>query len=82
MKKVDKDHLEDIEQGYFQHMFHAFTQSNRLIVIALKSYIHGVLPWFFSGDGPRQIYKIYKELRHMHHAVKIFKEYDKQSKNE
>ena len=79
MKKVDKEHLREIEQSYFQHMFHSFKQSNRLIAVALKSYIHGVFPWFFSGDGPKEIYKMYKELRNMHHAIRIFKEQDNQN---
>lgn len=81
MKKVDTQHLTEIEQGYWQHLFHSFKQSNRLIAVALKSYIHGVLPWFFSGDGPREIYSMYKELRSMHHAIRIFKEQDQSSDN-
>ena len=76
MKQIDREHLTEIEQTYWQHLVHSFKMSNRLIMVALKSYVHGVFPWLFSGDGPRTIYLMYKELRRMHHVLKIFKEVD------
>lgn len=75
------NHLTEVEQTYWQHLVHSFKQSNALIVIAVKSYIHGVFPMFFEGDGPTGIYKIYKEIRRMHHVIRIFKEYDANHKD-
>ena len=69
-------HLQDSQMGYWAHMAHSFKQSNRLIAIAVKSYIHGVFPWFFASGGPLGIYKIYKEIRQVRHIRKIFKNYD------
>ena len=66
-----QEHLENSRMGYWKHMAHSFKQSNRLIAIAVKSYIHGILPWFFANTGPVGVFKIYKEIRNMHHIKKI-----------
>jgi hypothetical protein len=71
-----KDHLQESDMTYGQHLGHSVKQSTRLIVIAVKSLIHGVLPWFFASDGPVGIYRIYKEIRQLHHVQRIFKNHD------
>jgi Family of unknown function (DUF6356) len=71
MNRVEK-HLQESGMSYWQHLRHSITQSNRLIGIALKSYVHGVLPWLWASAGPLGIYKIYKEIRRMHHVQRLF----------
>lgn len=73
MSKV-KQHLEESEMSYWEHLGHSVKQSNRLIVIALKSYVHGVLPWLYASDGPLGVYGIYREIRRMHHVQRLFKD--------
>lgn len=73
MSKV-KQHLEESEMSYWTHLGHSVRQSNRLIVIALKSYVHGVLPWFYASDGPLGVFRIYKEIRRMHHVQRLFRD--------
>lgn len=65
--------------SYGQHLTHSLRQSGRLIVIAVKSVIHGILPWFFASAGPLGVYRIYKEIRQLHHVQRIFKSYDHES---
>ena len=69
--KSAQEHLADSQMGYWTHLAHSFKQSNRLVGIAIKSYIHGVLPWFFASEGPVGVYKIYREIRQMRHIRKI-----------
>ena len=76
MFKKIKDHLTESEMTYWYHLRHSFKQSNRLIVIAFKSYVHGVLPWIWNSAGPLGIYRIYKEIKRMHHIQKQFKKDD------
>ena len=76
MKSV-KEHLEESGMSYWQHLAHSTRQSNKLIVIAVKSFIHGLLPWFFAASGPLGVYRIYKEIKRMHHIQRIFKNDDK-----
>lgn len=71
-----REHLHESEMGYWTHLKHSWKQSNRLLGTALKSYVHGVLPWFFAGDGPRAVYTIYKEIRQMRHIRKTFDDID------
>jgi hypothetical protein len=71
MIKSAQTHLQDSNMRYWTHMTHSFKQSNRLVAIAVKSYIHGVCPWLFASEGPVGVYKIYKEIRNIRHIKKI-----------
>jgi hypothetical protein len=70
MKSAQK-HLQDSQMSYWAHLAHSFKQSNRLISIAVKSYIHGIFPWVFANRGPVGVYKIYREIRQLRHIKKI-----------
>lgn len=72
MKKITQ-HLDESEMTYIAHLRHSVKQSNRLIVIALKSYLHGLVPSIFASAGPLGIYRIYKEIKRHHHIQRIFK---------
>lgn len=74
MFKESKEHLEDTGWTYKQHLQHSIKQSNRLIVIALKSYIHGFFPSLFKADGPKSIIRIYHEIMRIHHIYKMNKQ--------
>ena len=69
--KSARQHLQDSNMGYWTHLAHSFRQSNRLISIAVKSYIHGIFPWLFANRGPVGVYKIYREIRNKRHIRKI-----------
>ena len=75
MNKI-KQHLEESGMNYIQHFLHSAKQSNRLIIIAVKSYLHGIFPWIFKTAGPLGVYKIYKEVRNLHHLQQVFKKHD------
>lgn len=70
--KTVKEHLNESNMSYTEHLAHSIKQSNRLIVIAIKSYVHGIFPWFFDSAGPLGVYKIYKEIKKMEHVRKLF----------
>ena len=74
--KDAKDHLEETEWSYWYHLQHSFRQSNRLVITAIKSYIHGIFPFWFKNDGPLTIYKMYREISKIHHIHKLFNKKD------
>jgi hypothetical protein len=76
--KNAKDHLEESEWSYWYHLKHSFKQSNRLIITAIKSYIHGIFPWFYKNHGPITIFKMYREIK----RIKHIKELEKQLKDD
>jgi hypothetical protein len=63
-------HLIESHMSYTKHLAHSVKQSCRLIVIAVKSSIHGVFPGIFINSGPLGVYRIYKEVRQMEHVRK------------
>jgi len=69
--KSAQEHLQDSQMGYWTHMAHSFRQSNRLVSIAVKSYIHGIFPQYFANRGPVGVFKIYREIRNQRHIRKI-----------
>lgn len=76
MLSKSKEHLEETQWSYWKHLRHSFKQSNRLISIAFKSYIHGIVPAWYKSDGPVTIYKMYREIQKIHHIKKIFNKLD------
>lgn len=74
---ASREHLFEAEQDYRSHLIHAFHQSNRLIVAALKSYIHGLFPLWFKADGPKTIIRMYHEIRRIRHIDRIADEMEK-----
>lgn len=73
MFKKSKNHLKATGWSYSYHMKHSIKQSNRLIIIAIKSYIHAFIPSVFINDGPKMIVKIYREIKRLAHHNDITK---------
>jgi len=73
MLKKSKEHLEETGWNYWQHLKHSITQSNKLIITAVKSYVHGFFPCWFKSDGPITIIKMYHKIMRIQHILKIEK---------
>ena len=76
MKKITR-HLAESRMSYWKHLGHSIRQSNQLIVIAIKSYIHGIFPGVFVNAGPLGVYKIYQEIKKLHQLQQLFKDHNK-----
>jgi Family of unknown function (DUF6356) len=74
MIKESREHLKETGWTYKQHLMHSITQSNKLLVIALKSYIHGFFPSLYKADGPISIIKMYHKIMRIQHIYKINKQ--------
>ena len=75
MKKITQ-HLAESRMSYWKHLGHSINQSTQLVILAIKSSIHGLFPLIFANAGPLGIYKIYKEIKQLHHVQKLFKQQD------
>ena len=69
-----RQHLEEAKCNYFGHLLHSVHQSNRLIIAALKSYVHGLFPCFYKSDAPKVIVKIYRDIKDKKHLRNIIGE--------
>jgi len=81
MLNKSKRHLEETKWSYFYHLKHSFKQSNRLIVAAIKSYIHGIFPCWYISDGPKTVVKIYNEIKRMKHHEDLINGNSKSTKH-
>lgn len=73
MFKKSKEHLNETGWSYKTHLIHSINQSNKLLSIAIKSYIHGIFPCWYKSDGPTSIIKMYHKIMKIHHIWKINK---------
>lgn len=65
-----KDHLSEAESGYFSHLTHALYQSKRLLIIAIKSCVHGFIPSLYKADAPKMVIRMYNEIKRIKHIKK------------
>lgn len=74
--RLSKEHLTETGWSYRQHLSHSVKQSNRLIKLAVQSYLHGLIPCIYKSNGPLGVYRIYKEIKKIQHVRKLFDRYD------
>ena len=67
MRRKIKEHLAEAEMSYTAHLRHSIHQSNRLTVAAIKSYIHGLVPFMYKSDAPKTVVRIYNDIKKIKH---------------
>lgn len=75
MKDIIKEsiyHLK-VETGwsYQYHLWHSIKNSSILIKIAFKSIVHGLLPFMWKADAPRDVIKLYHTIMKIEHIRKM-----------
>ena len=72
--KESKYHLE-VETGwtYWYHLKHSIHNSRRLIAISFKSIVHGLLPFLWKADAPKDVIRLYHEIMRIEHIRKMDK---------
>ncbi len=76
--KAGKHHLKvETGWGYWYHLWHSLKNSGALIVIALKSVVHGLLPWVWKADAPKGVIKMYHQIMRIEHIKKMDELYGK-----
>ena len=80
--KESRYHLE-VETGwtYWYHLRHSIKNSIKLIKISFKSVVHGLLPFMWKSDAPKEVITLYHEIMKIQHIQKMDKLRDK-PKNE
>ena len=72
--KESKYHLE-VETGwtYWFHLKHSLVNSYKLIKISFKSLVHGLLPFMWKADAPKDVILLYHEIMKIQHIQKLDK---------
>ena len=71
MRNIIKEsiyHLK-VETGwsYQYHLWHSIKNSSILIKIAFKSIVHGILPFMWKADAPKEVIRLYHTIRKIEH---------------
>ena len=66
MKNIFKDHPSKVGETYFEHFFKACSFGIKLLLIAVRVFIHAIFPWCFEHSVSDKI----KELNDILQARK------------
>lgn len=55
MFKTGRDHLDEVQEGYFEHLGHALLIAARLVKAGLACFVHAILPGLFTRTATRCI---------------------------
>ena len=55
-------HLKDVDETYFEHMYHALTYAFTFGILFVTTLIHSILPFLFVETGSRKIREINKHI--------------------
>lgn len=58
MKNIFKDHPNAVGETYFQHFLKSSIFGVKLILIALRAFIHAIFPWCFEHSTSDKIRKL------------------------
>ena len=77
MRNIIKEsiyHLK-VETGwsYQYHLWHSIQNSAILIKIAFKSVVHGLLPFLWKADAPKDVIRLYHTIMKIQHIQKLDK---------
>ena len=63
MKNIFKNHPNKIGETYFEHFFKACSFGIKLILIALRVFVHAIFPWCFEHSASDRISKLHDILQ-------------------
>ena len=70
--KDAKHHLQvETGWGYWYHLWHSIQNTWKLLTIAFKSLVHGLLPWVWKADSPKGVIKMYHTIMRIEHIRKM-----------
>ena len=60
MIKKSKDHLNSVNENYFEHMGIAFNVGLKMFLGGFMALIHGIIPGVFQTDASNKIKDLYE----------------------
>lgn len=74
--KKDMDYHLHVLTGwsYRQHLCHSIHVGFRMIKIALLGFVHGLCPWILQSYAPKEIIRLYRDMKRLPHSKVFFKD--------
>tara|TARA_B100001758_G_scaffold247889_1_gene268207 strand:- start:5564 stop:5788 length:225 start_codon:yes stop_codon:yes gene_type:complete len=63
MRNIFKDHPNSVGETYFQHFFKACSFGIKLLLIAIKAFVHAIFPFLFEHSASEQVSKLHDTLQ-------------------
>ncbi len=64
MRKDDiNKHLRDVNETYFEHMYHALGYTLTFALLTVTTLIHAILPFLFVETGSKKVSKLNKHIQ-------------------
>ncbi len=60
--KIWTQHLDEVNETYFQHMRNALSFSGHMMVGALACAVHAIAPFLFESTGSRRIMNLHERM--------------------
>jgi len=69
MRNIFKDHPNAVGETYFQHFFKSCSFGIKLILIAVRAFIHAIFPWCFKHSTSNRISKLNDVLKSRRNSI-------------
>ena len=69
MKNIFKDHPNAVGETYFQHFFKSCSFGIKLILIAVRAFVHGIFPWCFEYSTSERVSKLNDVLQSRKNSI-------------
>ncbi len=63
MKNIFRDHPNSVGETYFEHFLTSFGFGVKLILIAMRAFVHAIFPWCFKYSTSNRISKLNDDLQ-------------------
>ena len=63
MKNIFKQHPNSVGETYFQHFLKSCSFGVKLLMIAVRAFIHAIFPWCFEHSASDRISKLHDILQ-------------------
>ena len=63
MKNIFKDHPSKVGETYFEHFFKACNFGIKLLLIAVRVFVHAIFPWCFEHSASERVSKLHDILQ-------------------
>ena len=73
MKNIFTDHLKKVGENYFEHFFKACSFGIKLLLIAVRVFIHAIFPWCFEHSASDRISKLNDILQNRKQSANLDK---------
>jgi len=56
--RQSKQHLTDVQEGYFKHLWHALGYATKLLGAGFALLVHAIVPGWFQTTGSRTVFTL------------------------